>query len=68
MKKLLAFGLALGLALAAGMYFWSGSAEAPADASVGAPAGGSRAFCSAGLRGGGGRRKRKAARSRRGPR
>ena len=40
MKKLLAFGLALGLALAAGMYFWSGSAEAPADASVGAPAGG----------------------------
>lgn len=33
-----------------------------------APAGGSLAFCSAGLRGGGGRRKRKAAPSRRGPR
>lgn len=34
----------------------------------GAPAGGSFAFCSAGLRGGGGWRKRKAAPSRRGPR
>lgn len=33
----------------------------------GAPAGGSFAFCSAGLRGGGGWRKRKAAPSRRGP-